>query len=256
MQAPKPGTVMGNHVYVGGDPGDQKSWRHVGALNQDFGEAQDKMGRINRAKGPVSGETANGLGIDMRTGMMGNLLSAVPGTPSYNMKADLAPVMANTTLGTIAEAKQGGASLGVNPTDRDAAIYAKAVQNLDDLGVPAQQYLNELNVAGGFLERRYPGLTPDQPLILQEGRSRADLPKGAFYQDPQGNVRRNDNADRGNPIIRKPPPIPQPPGVKAAAPAIPPAAVDYLRQNNTPQNRAYFDQTFGAGSAQRYLSGR
>ena len=220
MQAPKPGTVMGNHVYVGGDPGDQKSWRHVGALNQDFGEAQDKMGRINRAKGPVSGETTNGLFPDMRTGMMGNLLSAVPGTPSYNMKADLAPVMANTTLGTIAEAKQGGASLGVNPTDRDAAIYAKAVQNLDDLGVPAQQYLNELNVAGGFLERRYPGLTPDQPLILQQGRSRADLPKGAFYQDPQGNVRRNDNADRGNPIIRKAPPIPQPPNVKSGAAAL------------------------------------
>ena len=255
MQAPTPGTVMGNHVYIGGDPADQKSWRHVGALNQDFGEAQDKMGRIDRAKGPVSGETANGLGLDMRTGMLGNLLSVVPGTPSYNMKADLAPVMANTTLGTIAEAKQGGASLGVNPTDRDAAIYAKAVQNLDDLGVPAKQYLNELNVAGGFLERRYPGLTPDQPLILKEPRTRADLPKGAFYQDPQGNVRRNDNADRGNPIVRKAPQIAPPPRANTA-PAAPAAAIDYLRKNNTPENRAYFDQTFGAGQAQRYLSER
>lgn len=219
MQAPTPGTVMGNHVYIGGDPADQKSWRHVGALNQDFGEAQDKMGRIDRAKGPVSGETTNGLWPDLRTGAMADFLSYVPGTPSYNMKADLAPVMANTTLGTIKEQKQEGASLGANPTDRDAAIYAKAVQNLDDLGVPAKQYLNELNVAGNVLARRYPGLTADQPLILQEGRSRADLPKGAFYRDPQGNVRRNDNADRGNPIIRKAPPIPQPPRANAAPPA-------------------------------------
>lgn len=237
MQAPKPGTVMGNHVYVGGDPGDQKSWRHVGALNQDFGEAQDKMGRINRAKGPVSGETTNGLFPDMRTGMLGEIMNRVPGSPSYNMKADLAPVMANTTLGTISEAKQGGASLGVNPTDRDAAIYAKAVQNLDDVGVPAKQYLNELNVAGGVLGRRYPGLTEDQPLILQEGRSRADLPKGAFYQDPQGNVRRNDNADRGNPIIRKAPPIAPPPRANAASPA-PKGVSAELWAVMTPEERA------------------
>lgn len=219
MQAPKPGTVMGNHVYIGGDPADQKSWRHLGALGQDFGEAQDKMGRINRAKGPVQGETQNGIFPDLRTGPVAAMTSLIPGTPAYNMKADLSPVMNATTLGTITEAKQGGASLGVNPTDRDAAIYAKAVQNLDDQGVPAKQYLNELNVAGGVLGRRYPGLTADQPLILQEGRSRADLPKGAFYRDPQGNVRRNDNADRGNPIIRKAPPIPQPPRANAAPPA-------------------------------------
>jgi hypothetical protein len=247
---------MGNHVYVGGDPGDQKSWKHVGALNQEFGEAQDKFGRISRARESVSGETKNGYLPDMRTGMLADWTKGLAGSPSRNMMADLAPVIAKSTLGTITEAKNAGGSLGTNPTDFDAQIYATAVQNLKDNTVGAEQYLRELNVAGGVLGRRYPGLTEDQPLILQEGRSRADLPKGAFYQDPQGNVRRNDNADRGNPIIRKAPPIPQPPGVKSGAAAIPSAAVDYLRQNNTPQNRAYFDQTFGAGSAQRYLSGR
>ncbi|MCA6264150.1 hypothetical protein, partial [Phenylobacterium sp.] len=159
-------------------------------------------------------------------------------------------------LGTISEAKQGGASLGVNPTDRDAAIYAKAVQNLEDVGVPASQYLNELNTASNVLTRRYPGLTPDQPLILSEGRSRADLPRGAFYRDPQGNIRRNDNEDRGNPIIRKAPPIAPPPRATSGAVSVNPAAVDFLRQNNTPQMRAAFDQKYGAGSAQRYLSGR
>lgn len=32
---------------------------------------------------------------------------------------------------------------------------------------------------------------------------RATMPRGAFYRDPQGNLRRNDNGMRGNPIIEK-----------------------------------------------------
>lgn len=224
MQAPKPGTVMGNHVYIGGDPGDEKSWKHVGAFGQDFPEAQDKIGRISKATDMVQKETSNGMWPDMRTGVIGGWTEDKKGLPAYNMKALLAPVVAKTTLGTISEAKQGGASLGVNPTDRDAAIYSQAVQNLDNQAVPAGQYLNELNTARNVLTRRYPGLTPDQPLILSEGRSRADLPKGVFYRDPQGNIRRNDNEDRGNPIIRKAPPPIAPPPRANAAPAVPASA--------------------------------
>ncbi|MCA6318952.1 hypothetical protein [Phenylobacterium sp.] len=102
---------MGNHVYVGGDPGDEKSWKHVGALVQEFSGAQDKMSRLERARGPVAGETTNGIWPDLRTGMVASWMADIPGSPPYNMKADLAPVTANTTLGTISEAKQGGASL-------------------------------------------------------------------------------------------------------------------------------------------------
>lgn len=42
----------------------------------------------------------------------------------------------------------------------------------------------------------------DNPYDLSQGQSRATLPRAAYYTDPQGNLRRNDNADFGNPIVR------------------------------------------------------
>lgn len=47
-----------------------------------------------------------------------------------------------------------------------------------------------------------PGSSPDMPLDLSGGQSRATVPRGAYYRDAQGNVRRNDNGDRGNPVVR------------------------------------------------------
>jgi hypothetical protein len=212
MQAPKPGTVMGSHVYTGGDPGDEKSWTHLGAINSAFPDLTEKMGRLNTARSWVEGEVANKpIYPDLKTGAIGGATSWAFG-PAANLKSLLAPVVAKQTLGTITEAKQSGASLGTNPTDFDAQIYRQAVANLDNQGVPAPQYLREIEAARGAMSRRAPGLTPDSPLILAQPRSRADLPKGAFYQDPEGNVRRNDNQDRGNPIVRKAaPPIAAPP---------------------------------------------
>ncbi len=43
--------------------------------------------------------------------------------------------------------------------------------------------------------------SPEKPYDLSGGQSRAKLPKGAYYLDPRGNLRRNENADRGNPIV-------------------------------------------------------
>lgn len=45
------------------------------------------------------------------------------------------------------------------------------------------------------------GGTLENPLDLSGGQSRDDAPKGAYYRDAQGNIRRNDNGDRGNPIF-------------------------------------------------------
>ncbi len=46
------------------------------------------------------------------------------------------------------------------------------------------------------------GGTIDNPIDLSQGQSRAGVPQGAYYLDPQGNIRRNDNGDAGNPIFR------------------------------------------------------
>lgn len=48
------------------------------------------------------------------------------------------------------------------------------------------------------------GRSVDQPIDLSKGGSRKNIPKGAYYRDPFGFIRRNDNGDAGNPIIRRP----------------------------------------------------
>ena len=41
--------------------------------------------------------------------------------------------------------------------------------------------------------------TIEHPYDLSGGQSRQAIPQAAFYRDPWGNVRRNDNGDSGNP---------------------------------------------------------
>lgn len=67
-------------------------------------------------------------------------------------------------------------------------------QNLDGNGGSAGTFrrLNDAPTGRG---------TRQDPFDLSAGQSRASIPRGAFYTDPQGNLRRNDNADAGNPII-------------------------------------------------------
>ena len=44
--------------------------------------------------------------------------------------------------------------------------------------------------------------TPDKPFDLSRGQPRSSIPRGAHYIDTRGNLRRNDNGDRGNPIVK------------------------------------------------------
>ena len=43
--------------------------------------------------------------------------------------------------------------------------------------------------------------TKGNPYDLSGGQSRSSIPRGSYYTDTTGNVRRNQNADRGNPIV-------------------------------------------------------
>lgn len=59
-----------------------------------------------------------------------------------------------------------------------------------------------VRIAGAaYIDPRAPGGVSN-PIDLSSGASRAGIPKGAYYRDPQGNIRRNDNGDRGNPIFQ------------------------------------------------------
>jgi len=44
--------------------------------------------------------------------------------------------------------------------------------------------------------------TRDDPFDLSGGQPRSSIPRSAYYKDPEGNLRRNDNGDRGNPIVK------------------------------------------------------
>lgn len=193
---PTPGAVENGYVYMGGDPGDQKSWRPLPSYGGETADYQDKLRRLDIAQGMVKKMP------NRTTGILGSILAPIPTTTSHNMRAQLEPVISGNTIGTIMDAKSQGGSLGSNPSNKDAEIYAKAVANLTDQGVAPQQYLDEINTARSVLSRRLPGISQDLPLDLSQGQPRAQVPKGLFYRDPQGNIRRNDNGDAGNPIVK------------------------------------------------------
>lgn len=62
--------------------------------------------------------------------------------------------------------------------------------------------------------------TMEDPFDLSKGQSRKSIPVGALYRDQQGNVRKNDNLDRGNPIV-KASPTARPTRPAAGAPSTP-----------------------------------
>lgn len=110
-------------------------------------------------------------------------------------------------------------------SDRDLALYAQAVPGVDRdpkannaiiersraEAVRRQQYadfLDEYARKNGTLngaEKAFRGMiglgTEQNPYKADQAGDRSQLPRGAYYDSPEG-MRRNDNGSRGNPIIR------------------------------------------------------
>lgn len=53
------------------------------------------------------------------------------------------------------------------------------------------------------IPKNAPGGSIETAIDLSKGQSRTTIPAFAYYRDPQGNIRRNENDDRGNPIVKK-----------------------------------------------------
>lgn len=109
-------------------------------------------------------------------------------------------------------------------SDRDLALYLQAVPGINRSpiantaiiergrgeAVRRQQYadfLDDWAAKNGTLAgaqqafRSQVGLGTRQSPYSGSSADPATLPRGAYYRDPQGNLRRNDNGPRGNPIV-------------------------------------------------------
>lgn len=111
-------------------------------------------------------------------------------------------------------------------SDRDLTLYLQAVPGMTRSreantaiieraraeAVRRQQYadfLDDYVEKNGTLKgvekafRTKIGLGSRQTPYLGEEADPTSMPRGAYYRDPQGNLRRNDNGSRGNPIVEK-----------------------------------------------------
>jgi hypothetical protein len=77
------------------------------------------------------------------------------------------------------------------------------IKQIDDRAVRYKsQSINQRRTAQGVdpLDMRpFTQGSLDKPFDLSGGQSRTTIPYGAYYKDPFGNIRRNDNGDSGNP---------------------------------------------------------
>lgn len=175
------------------------------------------------------------------TGTIGGLLSKVPGWNAYNFAADVDTLKARNAFGELSAMRRAsptGGALGGIAVPELQMLQATS-GNLD----PAQgekQFDNNLDRVRQAVIARTPGLTEDNPFDLSGGQSRTTVPIGAMYRDPEGNIRRNDNGDAGNPIIV---PVRKPVAASVAATAprkpAPAKAAGQRRMRYNPQTGAF-----------------
>lgn len=173
---------------------------------QNPAEAVPKIDPMGFADAQASVEDVQGLknrANGWNTGTLGWGLSKIGGTPAYDLKADILPVQARGMLGKLMQLKgaspQGASGLGAL-SESEGEVLKSTMGNLD-VGQSTEQFNKNLSRAEELLLRSYPGLASSNPVDLSAGQSRTQIPKGAYYKDKEGNIRRNDNMDKGNPIV-------------------------------------------------------
>ena len=123
---------------------------------------------------------------------------------AYDLEADIKPIMARGMIGRMMQMKSASATGATgfgNLSEQEGDLIRSTMGNLD-IGQSTGQFKKNVGRVRELLARSYPGLTPDNPIDLSKGESRTLVPKGSYYKDPYGNVRRNDNMDKGNPKLQ------------------------------------------------------
>ena len=164
------------------------------APQQAFEDARTQVSDIDNISKRVTWDNS---------GLVGNVLAKIPATNAYNLNRDLDTIKGRIGFDKLAQMRAqsptGGALGQVSDTENR---MLQSVLGSVDTGQSTDQLKSNL----GRIKEHYltstPGLTPETAIDLTSGSTRSTIPKGAYYKDPQGNIRRNDNGDRGNPIIR------------------------------------------------------
>jgi hypothetical protein len=159
-----------------------------------FNRDRDTMQALDQIKGKT------GL---FTTGFIGGVGAQIPGTPQYDLSANIDTIKARSAFGELSAMRKDsptGGALGA-VSERELALLQAANANMD-LGQSEKQLDGNIERFRSAVKGYTPGLTPDTPIKLKTG-SRELIPRGAYYEDPQGNIRRNDNGNAGNPIIKR-----------------------------------------------------
>jgi len=198
-----------------------------------FDRAVSMLDRLAKAKKLAEPWDATGFMGRIEAGDAGGWFKGIGGTAGYNLDRMLTPVRANNFVKSLTQMRQNsptGAAVG-NPTEKEGA-KVESQDAILDTGQSKEQLLGEIAAMEKALRSRQAGVAPEVPIDLSGGETRAQIPRGAYYRDPQGNIRRNDNGDAGNPIIKAAP--------KAARPV--PQGVDpNIWAHMTPQEQALWN---------------
>lgn len=235
MAAPQVGAIIDGYKYLGGDPNSQENWQPVGIDEIAAAKVEGAtQGKINaKALGPPNqvefNEAANQL-KDLRgirssatgmlesiagpfaanTGMIGameagsdGIWKGIPGTPGYNLDKDLTTIRSRIMLSNLGKLQRnsptGASGLG-QLSNQEGEALRSTVAALN-VGLPAGQLRQNLDRVREDVILNNKGVNTSNPYDLSSGETRSHIPRGAFYKDAEGNIRRNDNGDAGNPII-------------------------------------------------------
>ena len=226
MAGPTVGAVVDGYRFLGGNPNDQGAWEPVASAPklsaQDRNQLKDARETSSNAAQVLS-DLTRFESLNEAEGSGG--FNAIPGVGALRGAFDTEVSGMNEITARLAPAQRVPGS--GTTSDKDLALYLQAVPSIKrpqgantaiiDRGreeaVRRQAYADFLDdyaskngsligAERAFRSQNIQG-TRQNPFDLSGGGSRNALPRGAYYRDPQGNLRRNDNADRGNPIIEK-----------------------------------------------------